>query len=127
MAESPLLVLHAEGFGNIALTLDGLTEARRRAAEVLPPASNTSAGSAPKDGTSEALLDAAGVAAATGVPASWFEQAARADLIPHHVFGRWIRFDYREVFEASRTGIPKLRDMPQVPVLFPAKRLRRKS
>jgi hypothetical protein len=123
-------VLLMTAVGLLALAPEQVTEARRLAAGVLPPASNTSTGSeaGPSHGsvTETRLRDASEMSAATGVPASWFESAARKHLIPSHNFGRWVRFDYREVFEASRAGIPRLRDLPAAPVLPMAQKLKRK-
>lgn len=122
------LLLSVPSVGTLALTSEQVTEARRRASEVLPPASNTAAGAAPKGDGSPALLDTVQMASLTGVPASWLETAARKGLIPSHEFGRWRRFAYAEVLEASRAGkIPRLKDIPPAPVLLDAQRIKRRK
>jgi hypothetical protein len=97
------------GGGWIALTPSGLTEARALAAKVLPALQPPSPTTAPKESTSpchedsEPLLDAAGMAAKTGVPESWWESAARgSDPVPHMRFGRWVRFRYSEAVNCER-------------------------
>jgi excisionase family DNA binding protein len=118
-------LLPVPGLGLLIVTAEELHAALSRGRAVLGQADIGIPPSTPKDGTSGALLDASEMAAATGVPASWFETAAREGLIPHHMFGRWRRFDYAEVFAASRAGIPRLRDMPRAPVVPLAKKLKR--
>ena len=48
------------------------------------------------------IVDAAGAEAATGVPASWFLEAARRDDIPHLRLGKYVRFDLAEVCAAAK-------------------------
>ncbi len=48
------------------------------------------------------IVDAAGAEAATGVPASWWLEAARRGDIPHLRLGKYVRFDLAEVVEAVR-------------------------
>jgi excisionase family DNA binding protein len=45
----------------------------------------------------EALLDAEQAAARLGVTARWLEDSARAGIVPHHKFGRFIRFRVSDV------------------------------
>lgn len=94
------------GGGWLALTPESLTEARALAAKVLPALQPPSPPTAPDGGApvnSEPLLDAAGMAAKTGVPESWWESAARGDdPVPHHRFGRWVRFRYSEAIKCKR-------------------------
>jgi hypothetical protein len=124
---SDAYLLPVLGVGLLALTAEELHAALSRGREA--GGSVLMAGStpvAPQGDTSGGLRDASEMSAATGVPSSWFETAAREGVIPHHKFGRWVRFDYREVFEASRAGIPRLRDMLAAPVLPLSQRLKRK-
>lgn len=95
--------------GCIALGLEEFSRARRRAAEVLGDSSRGSA-LAPKDGAPvnpESLLDAAGMAALTGVPPSWFASGAARGEIPHYKFGRWVRFRPSEIL-ASDTFVRRI-------------------
>jgi excisionase family DNA binding protein len=47
--------------------------------------------------THEPLLDAPQAAAQLAVSTRWLEDSARAGIIPHHKFGRFIRFRVSEV------------------------------
>jgi len=108
------------------MPIEELQTALSRGRDAFARADMGTPAAAPKGDVSEALLDASGMAAATGVPASWWESAARAGTVPCHRIGRWVRFDYAEVHAATRTGISRLKEMPP-PVLQPAKRLLRKA
>jgi hypothetical protein len=89
------VIFSVPGVGLLALTGSELQAARSRAAKLLPP-DNT--GVAPASAAKpDGLLDADQMAEATGVPASWFAAAARANKISHVTFGRWIRFDFAVV------------------------------
>src|SRR5438874_444628 len=55
----------------------------------------------------EPLLDADQAAAQLSVTARWLEDMARAAIIPHHKFGRWLRFRVSEVAAHCRVeGAP---------------------
>jgi hypothetical protein len=70
--------------------------ARLRGLEMMPPAS-------PGPGESGAgILDAGGMEAETGVPASWWLEAARQGTVPHLKLGKYIRFSLREALEAAK-------------------------
>lgn len=43
------------------------------------------------------LIDAAEVARRLGVAPSWVASAARANRIPHHRLGRYVRFKWTEI------------------------------
>src|SRR4030065_533749 len=47
------------------------------------------------------IVDAAGAAAITSVPESWFEERARRGDIPHLRFGKYVRFRIADVLEAA--------------------------
>jgi hypothetical protein len=116
MGDSHLILLPVPGVGLLALTADELQRALNQGAEVLPQSTNTvPAGGAPN--RSDGLLDADGMAAATGVPASWFATAARANKISYVGFGRWIRFDLavvaRELAQARKATVPE--SPPKIP------------
>jgi hypothetical protein len=97
---SDLIVLEAGGRW-IALTLDELQQFEARVSQVLPPRAVTTP-------AAPTLLDADGMAAATGVPASWFAAAARENKISYVPFGRWVRFDLavvaKELAHARKTA-----------------------
>ena len=77
----------------LGLSAEAFEEALRAGAEFAPPSP-----AAPV--TSEPLLDAAGLAAALGVPQTWIEQAAREQRIPSIRAGRYVRFS-RAAVEAT--------------------------
>lgn len=87
----------------LALDLAAFEEARQRARELLPSPSPSAAPAA----TSDEILDAEGIAQRTGVPASWFEQAAREGRIPCLHFGKYVRFDLKQVLETLASGARK--------------------
>jgi len=110
VTETLLLLPNPTG-GWLALTPDEFTRARARAhayhapargsaSEVgdsyVGPSSCAEANGEPPAG-SEGLLDAAGLAAKTEVPASWWVVAARQRRVPHYRMGRWVRFRLSEV------------------------------
>lgn len=126
-----LCLLPVPGVGVLGLTPEELQRALSRGREaargpdIAAPGLAADAGHA---GGSETLLDAQGMAAATGVPASWFETAAARDAIPSIKFGRWRRFDLQAVLASGVTvrgqriiarEAPKT--LPQLPL---ARRLR---
>jgi hypothetical protein len=45
----------------------------------------------------EPLLDSKAAAAAIDVTARWLEDGARAGIVPHHRFGRFVRFRVSDV------------------------------
>src|SRR5205807_9026111 len=55
----------------------------------------------------EPLLSPEQAAAQLSVTARWLEDMARAEIIPHHKFGRWLRFRVSEVAAHCRVeGAP---------------------
>lgn len=115
-ADSLILVSLGEEF--LALDRSTFERARNLGRELMPPSSPASAVPA---AASEIIVDAEGMNRRTGVPASWFEQAAREGRIPCLHFGKYVRFDLKQVLETLASGARK--DMPAPgPV-----RLRRRS
>jgi excisionase family DNA binding protein len=88
---SDMVLIPLPGVGTLALTLEQYREALTTGAE-FGAASRTSA--SPMD---DALLDSGQAAARLGVTPRWLEDMARAGIVPHHKFGRFIRFSVREV------------------------------
>jgi hypothetical protein len=80
----------------LALTDDEFEAARQRGLELMP----TVAGDGGERGSE--ILDASGMEAATGVPASWWLEAARQGTVPHFKLGKYIRFSLREALEAAK-------------------------
>jgi hypothetical protein len=122
--DSHLILLEAPG-GYIALTPEELQTGYLRAAEIAPPVLRGGSGPAANGEppvNSDGLLDADGMAAATGVPASWFATAARANKISYVGFGRWIRFDFeavvKEMAQARKAADPE----PAAPKLPPSRK-----
>jgi hypothetical protein len=95
MADRILIPFGAEF---IALTAEALTEARAagRALVGMPCASPAQPGS-----DSEPLLDAEGISARTGVPATWYLEKARRNEIPHFRFEKYVRFRLSEVLKVT--------------------------
>lgn len=83
----------------IALSQNQLQEAVKRGRELLPP--TPAAVAQPAD----TILDADGMAAVTGVPASWFGEQARQGKIPYLRVGKYVRFRLNEVLEALAVGV----------------------
>ena len=90
---SEKVLIPVPGMGVLMLDAEQIKEALRAGAEFAPPPP-----AAPV--TSEPLLDAAGLAAALGVPQTWIEQAAREQRIPSIRAGRYVRFS-RAAVEAT--------------------------
>jgi hypothetical protein len=93
MSELVLLPLGPE---LLAFTCEELETARKRARTLLPPAAPNAAVTAP-----EALLDADAMQSVTGVPATWWLEAARRDEVPALRFGKYVRFRLSDVLAAS--------------------------
>lgn len=79
-------------FGNRLLALDDdVFQAALKTGKTYLPTTTT----APPSPTE--ILDSDGMHQRTGVPASWFEQAARESRIPNLHFGKYVRFDVQAV------------------------------
>jgi hypothetical protein len=62
------------------------------------------------------VLDAAGMEAQTGVPASWWAEAARRGDVPHIRAGKYVRFRLNESLNALAAGVrPKDKQSFAVP------------
>lgn len=51
------------------------------------------------------MLDARGAAERLGVPATWLLAQARARRIPHRRFGKYVRFDTRDLDEIAASTL----------------------
>lgn len=103
MADRVLVVV--PGVGALALEAEVLREALAQGVELL-------AAQAPSPATHgvEPLLDADQAAVQLNVTARWLEDSARAGIVPHHKFGRFIRFRVSELAAHSRIeGAPLAR------------------
>ncbi|MGI8426345.1 MAG: hypothetical protein ACR2M4_07065 [Actinomycetota bacterium] len=97
------LVLVPLGRGEfIALEPDQLVAARARAQEILGPGWGADRGAGSTTQSPENLLTAEAMEGLTSVPATWFLEAARQGLIPHHTFGKYKRFELTEVRASTR-------------------------
>lgn len=83
----------------IALSQDRLQEAVKRGRELVPPMPTAAAQPA------DTILDVDGMAAVTGIPASWFGEQARQGKIPHLRAGKYVRFRLNEVLEVLAVGV----------------------
>ncbi len=83
--------------GWLALTYTQFDEAWTRGQEIIITQSNHEIVKEDK------ILDADGMYKTTGVPASWFLEAARRGDIPCLQFGKYKRFRLREVFESLQS------------------------
>lgn len=97
MADTILLPLNGE---LLALDMATFEAARQRGREIVPSP-------APVQSATAEILDAQAMSQRTGVPASWFEQAAREGRIPVVHFGKYVRFDFQKVLEALASGARK--------------------
>ncbi len=86
-------------FGGTLLALDddAFQAALERGRELAPLPSPT------VNGTPQ-IVDAAGAEAATGVPSTWWLEAARRGDVPHLRFGKYVRFDLVEVLKVAGGG-----------------------
>jgi len=76
----------------LAITEEEFEAARLRGLELMA--------SSPGDG--DEIVDAKGMEAATGVPASWWAQAARDGTVPHFKIGKYVRFSLCESLAAAK-------------------------
>jgi hypothetical protein len=55
--------------------------------------------------TADLVLDVDGMEARTGIPASWWAEAARKDIVPHIRAGKYVRFRLSEALDALAAGV----------------------
>lgn len=80
-------------FGNeyLALSREQFEEARQRGQEIMRP------NQAREHATQEdAILDADGMEARTGIPATWWLEQARRGKVPHLKAGKYVRFSFTD-------------------------------
>lgn len=99
LLESMVVVAFGDGF--LALYPDDFWKALERGRSLMPTHSIPDTGQ-----VDNRIVDAAGAAAITGVPESWFEERARRGDIPHLVFGKYKRFRMADVLEAADSRKP---------------------
>ncbi len=97
--DDPYVVLPFNG-ELYAFTQRQLEGARERARELVP---STTQGAGATE-TMPTVVDAKGAEVATGVPARWWLDAARAGRVPYVRFGHYVRFDLGEVLAHARVG-----------------------
>ena len=85
----------------LALTDEEFEAARLRGLELMPTAPGNTGNSAGSAAASE-ILDASGMESATGIPASWWLEAARQDTVPHLKLGKYVRFNLSESLAAAK-------------------------
>ena len=83
----------------LALTIEQLAEAEQAALELSLCAAKAAGD---RVGLNPELLTADQLEARTSVPASWWEQAARENRVPHTQIGRYVRFEFAAVAEHFR-------------------------
>jgi hypothetical protein len=84
----------------LALSTEQLQHALQRGQAVIGAAVSHSAAETPP----ERVLDAEGMQSETGIPASWYLDAARQGKIPHIRAGKYVRFRLGEVLDALSAG-----------------------
>lgn len=95
MKLDPFLLIPLNSGEFIALTTQEFEQARARGRELMP--NQTPSTTAHAD---DRIVDAEGAATLTGVPASWFLEAARRGDIPVLRFGKYCRFRVSELLNA---------------------------
>lgn len=55
--------------------------------------------------TADLVLDVDGMEARTGIPASWWAEAARKGIVPHVRAGKYVRFRLSEALDALAAGV----------------------
>lgn len=94
MADGHVLIQFRDEF--LALSPEQFHEALERGRSLMPTHAQPDAGY-----VDNRIVDAAGAAAVTSVPESWFEERARRGDIPHLKFGKYVRFRIADVLEAA--------------------------
>lgn len=89
------LVLIPLSCGFLALSRDDFMQALAMGREIAGIADNKSVAS-----ETEKLMDAKGASEATGIPDSWFLEAARQGRIPHIKAGKYVRFRMTDLIES---------------------------
>jgi hypothetical protein len=77
----------------LALTEEEFEAARERGLELM---------AAPVHQVDDEILDAAGMEARTGVPATWWAESARQGTVPCLRFGKYARFSLHDALEAAK-------------------------
>lgn len=85
-------------FGNsfLALTRNDLTKATQLGNEIVGRESINTKGD---NSSRETLVDAEGMKEKTGIPSTWFLEAARQGRIPYIKAGKYVRFRLEEVIK----------------------------
>jgi hypothetical protein len=84
----------------LALTPEQLQEALAQGQALLGARATATAATA-----EEKVLDAEGMEHVTGIPASWYLEAARQGRIPHIRAGKYVRYRLSEVLDALAAGL----------------------
>ena len=93
MADQHVLIPFRDEF--IALSPEQFHEALELGRALMPAQAH-----ATPAGDDNRIVDAAGAAKITDVPETWFLEQARRGEIPHLKFGKYVRFNIRDVLEA---------------------------
>jgi hypothetical protein len=102
LAVNVLVVFAAvcEALGLDQADLEHALEATRGAFPAAKSVTRAQGAEAPR--ASPRLLTADEMSTATGVPATWFAEAARQQSIPHYKIGKYTRFDPSAVLGSER-------------------------
>lgn len=57
------------------------------------------------EATTDLVLDVEGMEERTGIPASWWAEAARKGIVPHIRAGKYVRFRLNEALDALAAGV----------------------
>lgn len=92
------IILIPFGENILALSWAEFNQAIQRGKEVMGTTSTTTVTS--HNGNDNKLINANGASKMTGVPASWFLESARKNIIPHIKLGKYVRFRMGDIIEA---------------------------
>ncbi len=99
MSDEALVLVPLPDGRALALELDEYRRAIERGHELIPA---TGQAQESAEATADEVLDAHGMESRTGVPASWWLEAARRGDVAHLRAGKYVRFEVGKALEGLR-------------------------